>query len=131
AIVVMPIVCVAVLRRPAVQDRLLTVLRFAAVKQIGNVQTEGHAYKLLEQRFYSGEPLESMTIVEGYRYMTRAVVSFVVLPAPWQMSSLPELIFLPEQMLWYVLIVCAIAGVRSGLRRDAFTTCLLCGYIVV
>lgn len=131
AIVLLPAVCAVALRQPAVQDRVLNVLRPAAVAHLGNVHTEGHHYKLLDERFYALEPIDSMTLPEASRYVARALVSFAVTPAPWQVTSSWELAFLPEQMLWYALIVFAAFGVVPGLRRDATTTCLLCGYIAV
>jgi 4-amino-4-deoxy-L-arabinose transferase-like glycosyltransferase len=125
---------VASLWHPAVQPRFLEALRPAAEAQIGNVNTPGHSYKLLDEHFYwldRGEPIESIRFDEAGRYIGRALVSFVTTPLPWQVSSKPELAFLPVQVFWYVLVGFALMGVGPGFRKDPFTTCLLCGYIVV
>jgi hypothetical protein len=131
AVLMFPVVGAAALQLPSVQNRVLTVLRGTATTHIGNVHTAGHGYKLLDQRFYSGDPIASMTVPEASRYVVRALVSFGVTPTPWQISSASELAFLPQQMIWYVLIICAGRGLLPGLRRDPVMTCLLCGYVAI
>jgi hypothetical protein len=60
----------------------------------------------------------------------RSAVSFVLVPAPWQIASTRELAYLPEQFLWYGMILLAPFGVAAGWRRDPLTTALLTGWIV-
>ncbi|MES1255564.1 MAG: hypothetical protein ABUS56_08150 [Acidobacteriota bacterium] len=124
---VVPLVAMRLAERPPIQARLLAQVRTSANLHIGNVHTEGHGYKLLDQRFYSGDPLGSMTWPEAQRFVGRAFVAFVLVPLPWQVTSLSEVLFIPQQMIWYVLVVLAAVGVVAGCRRDVFTTCLFVG----
>ena len=121
--------------RTSIQDRVVAGLRSSASLHIGNVRTEGHGYKLLDQRFYSaslqGSAIPTMTTAEAGRFVIRAVVCFVVLPLPWQVQSLSELVFLPQQIAWYALVLLAAVGVVAGLRRDPLVTCVLTGVIAV
>ena len=108
---------------------------------LGHVRTEGNHYKLLDQRFYSAlsasqledgtllavRPVEDMTPVEALRFVSRALISFVVVPLPWQLQSRTEILFLVQQIIWYLMVFFAAIGVVAGLRRDPFVTCLLCG----
>ena len=65
--------------------------------------------------------------MEGLRFTVRALVGFVIVPLPWQAQSVTEMVFLPQQVVWYVLVVLAAIGVATGLRRDPLVTCLFCG----
>jgi hypothetical protein len=55
----------------------------------------------------------------------------VIYPAPWQVRSRSELIYLPEQMLWYLVVFAAVIGVVTGMRRDRLVTCLFAAYAIV
>jgi len=101
----------------------------------GHVFTPGHAYKLLDQRFYSSAwtPLAfpEMSSAEAARYVTRAVVHFLVEPIPWRMTSNLELAYVPELVIWYVSVLLVPFGIVAGLRRDALLTCMLGSYSMV
>lgn len=116
---------------PDIGQLAMSQLNRAAVKNLGNVRSEGHGYKLLDQRFYSTYDPPVLTPAEGLRFTARAIVAFVVVPLPWQMQSTAELMFLPQQMLWYVLLVCVPVGIVSGLRRDPVVTTMLVAHVVV
>jgi hypothetical protein len=96
---------------------------------IGNVRTEGHGYKLLDQRFYSDwvDPFATMSPMEALRFTARALVSVAIVPLPWQIQSWSEIVFLPQQVVWYALVVLAPVGLVAGLRRDLLLTCILAG----
>lgn len=117
----------SVLERPSVRSRMMPWLVDSSNIHIGNVRTEGHSYKLLDQRFYSGDPLNSMTWPEAKRYVVRALISFVTVPLPQDVVSRPELLLVPQQVFWYGLLVFAVPGVFEGCRRDTFLTWLLLG----
>jgi hypothetical protein len=115
----------------AIQHRIMTNLKTSAVLHIGNVRTDGHGYKLLDQRFYSdwsGEAIATMTGTEALRFAIRALVSVIIVPLPWQIQSWSEIVFLPQQLLWYALVILALVGLVAGLRRDLLVTCMLAGF---
>ncbi len=97
--------------------------------------TVGHDYKLLDAGFYlipqtpSSSTL-TLTGPEATRFAARAFVSFLAVPAPWQLQSWRELAYLPEQLLWYTLVVLLPIGVAAGWRRDRLVTCMLVGFAV-
>jgi hypothetical protein len=128
-----------------VQARIMSQLQRFAVMHVGHVRTEGNFYKLLDQRFYSSQAdtgfdqagrrnivnsIETMTPVEALRFSGRALGYFVVAPLPWQVQSRAEMVFLAQQVVWYLMVVLAAIGVVAGLRRDPLVTCLLCGVTV-
>jgi hypothetical protein len=125
----LPVVGYVALHRPSVQTRVIANLQTSASLHIGNVHTTGHGYKLLDQRFYSGDPLLSMTWPEAERFGLRALYAFIVVPLPWQLSSRDELMFLPQQMVWYLLVPLALWGVVEGCRRDVLVTWMFVGLI--
>jgi hypothetical protein len=126
-VIAIPLVIVRLAESPAVQARVMSQLATSARLHIGNVRTLGHSYRLLDQRVYSETAVESMTPAESARFVVRALLSFVVVPMPWQTESASEMIFLPQQVVWYLMVVFALVGLAAGLRRDALVTCLLAG----
>lgn len=117
------------LAQPAIQSRVLDGVASAARAHAGHVFTVGHAYKLLDDGFYvhPQEP-SALTGPQAARFVWRAAISFISTPLPWEMRSLSEQAFLPEHLLWYVMLVLLAPGVRAGWARDPFITSLLLGY---
>lgn len=58
----------------------------------------------------------------------RAAVSFITVPLPWQLASTRELSYLPEQLIWYLMIALLPVGLVAGWRRDPVATALLAGF---
>ena len=46
------------------------------------------------------------------------------------MASLGEFAFLPEHMLWYLLLALLPFGLVAGWRRDALVTAILIGFVL-
>jgi len=118
---------------PAVQGRVIRALESTAKTHTGHVFTVGHAYKLLDAGYYFNPQTpaaSTLTLDRGQsaRYVLRAAVSFAVVPTPWQLASVRELAFLPEQMLWYVMLALLPIGAVAGWRRDPLVTCLFLGF---
>lgn len=121
------------LTQPSIRTRAAAGVESLARIHGGHVFTVGHPYKLLEDGFYKnpaapgGWPLD-LTPPQAGRFVIRAAGSFLVTPWPWQMTSLGELALLPEQLVWYLLLIGLPAGLVAGWRRDATTTALFIGY---
>ena len=123
----------ALMSQPSAQQRVTSALEAAAKTHTGHVFTVGHAYKLLDEGFYINPITPSastmtLTAAEAARYVMRAAASFVTVPWPWQLASTRELVYLPEQTLWYVIVVLLPIGLVAGWRRDPVVTSLLAGY---
>lgn len=132
AIVLVPIGVHRLWLRPDVEAQVMTQLRNSATIHLGNVRTVGNFYRVLDQRFYSDEwrQVGTMQPVEGLRFVVRAVASFVAVPLPWQIISRVEVLFLGQQVLWYLLVAFAVVGLVRGLRTDPLVTCLLASLTV-
>jgi len=119
--------------QPAAQQRVTSALETAAKTHAGHVFTVGHAYKLLDDGFYLNPttPAAStltLTAAQAARYVLRAAASFITVPLPWQLASTRELSYLPEQLVWYLMIALLPVGLVAGWRRDAIVTSLLAGF---
>jgi len=126
AAISVPLVLAIALARPAVQARAWSVVHEAANKHWGHVHTRGWTYKILDERLYEDRSLiPTMTPEEAGRFVVRAVYSFVTVPLPWQIESRGALAFLPEQIIWYLLIAMVPIGAIGGLRRDPSLVSLL------
>jgi len=125
----------AVLLSARVEPRVVGALTSAAKVHTGHVFTVGHSYKLLDDGFYlnPATPAASkltLTRDEAARFVVRAAASFFLVPLPWQLQSMRELAFMPEQLVWYALIVLIPVGIAAGCRRDRLVACMLVGYVV-
>ena len=153
-VVVATLVCLgaglfAVSRSPDLQTRvtdpITTILRTTAQTHLGHTFTAGHGYKLLDDSFYrryytSGgnihlmrypDLVEMLTPGELTRYVVRSAVAFLVVPLPWETVSWSEIVLVPQQVVWYLMVPLALVGVVAGLRRDGLVTLLLVSCIVV
>ena len=121
--------------QPAVHERAIDAITSAAKTHAGHVFTHGHAYKLLDEGFYMhpGTPAAwplTLTDDQAARFLVRAARSFLFLPWPWEMVSASELAFLPEHLVWLLIVVFTPIGIVAGWRRDRFVTALLIGFVV-
>jgi hypothetical protein len=100
----------------------------------GHVLTAGHSYKLLDEIFYLEFPgpvyAPEMNAFERGRYIVRAIVNYVAQPVPWGILSASELLFMPEQVVWYLLVVLFVVGLWFAFKRDGLLTCILAGYAI-
>lgn len=121
--------------QPSIRARAIDGITSVAKTHAGHVFTTGHAYKLLDEAFYMhpGTPAAwPLTLTEGQaaRFLVRATRSFLVTPWPWEITSRSELVFLPEHMVWLLIVGFAPIGVVAGWRRDALVTSLLIGFVL-
>jgi hypothetical protein len=110
--------------------RLISGLESAAKLHSGHVFTVGHSYKLLDDGFYVNPQATAASTLtlsppQAARFVLRGVSSFILEPLPWRMASRRELMFLPELMLWYGIVVLVPFGVWAGWRDSPLVTSLL------
>jgi hypothetical protein len=121
--------------QPALRQRAVDTVLVAAKMHAGHVFTVGHAYKLMDEGFYITPEMGpvwdvTMTEAQAARFLIRAAASFVATPLPWEMASRSELAFLPEHLVWYLLLFFLPAGILAGWKRDPLFTAVLIGYVV-
>jgi hypothetical protein len=132
ALVVMLIATGAAFRTPRVQAAAMQAVRMAAGKHMGHAFTRGHSYELLDPTYYGGRrSLRDMTGRDAVQFIGRGIASMVIYPAPWQARSRSELVYMPEQIVWYLVVFTAVIGIVAGLSRDRLVTCLFAGYAVI
>jgi len=132
-VIAVPILLGAVLRMPEIQLRSYAAVQRAARQHWGAVVvSSGYRYHLLDDRFYPDiNQASSLEFKETMRFLVRGVVAFLTVPRPWDSRSPVATAYIPEQVVWYVLLVLAAVGAVSGLRRDAAMTGLLLAHAVV
>jgi hypothetical protein len=125
AVVVVPIVLAIALARPTVQMRVMSGIALGAFQHWGHIATPGYTYKLIDPKYYKDRlSVRAMSPPEAARYVINAFAAFITVPVPWRIESRAMLAFLPEQMIWYVLIALSPIGIAAGLRRDVWFTAL-------
>jgi hypothetical protein len=135
SVFVIVLAAAAALLQPRVQARAIDAVEGVARLHGGHVFTAGHAYKLLDEGFYKNPstpaswPLD-LTGAQAARFVVRAGISFLMTPWPWEMRSRSELAFLPELLLWYLMLVGIPAGIIAGWARDRWTVSVLIGFAI-
>jgi hypothetical protein len=126
-LIAIPILVGAIVRIPAVQLRLYVAVQRAARQHWGAVVvSSGYRYRLLDDRFYRDiNEASSLEFEETMRFLARGVATFLTVPRPWDSRSPAAAAYIPEQVAWYVLVILAVVGTASGLRRDPAMTGLL------
>lgn len=129
ALATAPVMAVALLAVPPVHDRVLGVVRMTAVYHGGHIMSEGYSYKILDSRYYHDRNLvAAMPAREAAQFVVRSVISYVTEPVPWRAESAGLSAYLPEQMLWYVLLALVPFGLVAGFRLDPLLTGLLASH---
>lgn len=120
---------------PGLHQRAIEAVAAAAKTHAGHVFTTGHAYKLLDEGFYvhpstaAGWQLD-LTDDQAARFVVRAVRTFLFIPWPWEMITASEIAFLPEHLVWLLVVILTPIGVVAGWRRDRLITALLIGFVL-
>lgn len=126
--VALPIVTGAALNTPLRQIRAYEYVKIAAKQHWGHVQTPGWTYKLLDEHYYNeSSSIDGLEFVDAARFVVRAIERYVTAPWPWEMQSTAALVYLPEQIVWYLIVALLPIGIVSSLRRDALLAGLLIG----
>ena len=127
AAVALPIAAVIVLAQQPVQARLLTVARDSVRYHVGHVMTPGVAYKIVDNRYYQQwDMIKSIGRREALQYTVRAAIAYVVEPLPRNWQSPLLWAFLPEHLVWLLLVACVPLGIAAAFGRDR----LLCAVLV-
>lgn len=124
------------LTQPAVQQRLMASLRDSAMYHQGHAWTwtTGVHYKLLEPRFYRERIagiMDDMTAAEAGRYVARALVAAVVVPLPQHAGTRLIQAYMPEHVLWLVMVALLPLGIYAGIRRHPAATLIMASYVAV
>lgn len=131
-IVATPIVIGAVLSRPEAQLQAYRAVQRGADQHRGHINTPGYVYKTLDDRFYiSGRTIQDMRFFEQGRFVLRSLVSYVVVPLPWKAESRASLAYIPEQIVWYLMVALLPFGFVCSLRRDPLIASVLLVFAVV
>jgi hypothetical protein len=121
-----PAAVVAVVAGTGIEQRLLSILRDAALYHVGHVFTPGYSYTTLDSWYYINPPdIHVMPIGDAASFAARAVTAYVLEPVPWTIESRAALAYLPEYAFWLLTMALVPAGFVVGLRRDPLFTCLL------
>jgi hypothetical protein len=119
-----------VVTRGAFKDRVVVGVRQVAMVHWGHVNTPGYVYTIFDGGFYLRKAsIPEMTFRQGVEYMLGSFVAYVTVPLPWQMHSLAALSYLPEQLMWYLMVLLMPLGLIAAMRRDALVTSILASYM--
>jgi hypothetical protein len=131
-LVVCPIVVGSVLSRPNVQYAAYTGVQNAARQHWGHVATPGYVYHALDDRFYPDKSeISDMRFSEAARFVVRSLWHYVTVPLPWEIQSMSELAYVPEEIVWYLVFALLPFGVVFAFRRDAIVAGLLFSHAAV
>ena len=126
ATVALPIALILALNQPAVEARVLKVVRDSVRFHAGHVLSAGVAYKIVDGRYYARwEQIPRIGRREAAAYVVRSTVSYVIEPSPANWQSPMLWAYLPEHLLWLLLVALVPVGIVVGLKRDPLVTLLM------
>jgi hypothetical protein len=73
----------------------------------------------------------NLTFNQAARFVVNAAVAFVIVPAPWQSATRADLVYLPQQLLWYTALLLLPIGLVACWRRNPLLTALLASHLAV
>ena len=132
-VVAVPIASGAWLSRPQNQVAAYLTLQKAARQHWGHVETMGWVYPLLDPRFYNDiSTISDMQFRDSARYVVRAFERYVTVPWPWEVQSKVALLEIPEQVVWYVLVLLLSWMLGAAIDTAFSTPCnrLIRGYLL-
>ena len=98
----------------------------------GVVNTGGVIYKLLEDRHYLKVPgFYPLSGIDYLKYYLKGLLYFIFEPFLTNISSKNILIFLPQQILWYLLLILSIFGALYCIRYFRKESIVLFVYLFV
>jgi len=133
AAVVLPVVLLVAMREPPIHQRVAAAVLDAAKRHRGHTFSTGAYYRILDETFYQVRDFNEPIYIhqdEAIRFLGRAPLALLAEPLPWALDSPKWALVVPQQVIWYALLLLAIVGVAAGGRRDPLTTCLFAGVIV-
>jgi hypothetical protein len=132
-VIAAPLLLGALFSRPGVQLKAYAAIQSAARQHWGAVVvSQGHGYRLLDDRFYAElNEASSMKFGETFRFLARGIASYLTVPRPWDAQSRAEVAYIPEQVIWYILAALAAIGAVCGFRRDPAVTGLLIAHALL
>jgi hypothetical protein len=132
-LVAVPALLGAVFSHPGVQLKAYAAIQSAARQHWGAVVvSRGHGYQLLDARFYPDvNAVSGLDFMETMRFLVRGIVAYVTVPLPWQAQSRASVAYLPEQVIWYLLVALVPVGALFAFRRNATVAGLLLGHALV
>lgn len=121
-----PVLAAALIATPFVNERLLSIARTTAVYHGGHSVSPGYSYKILDPRYYhDGRLLFRMEPAEASAFVVNSLIAYVTEPVAWRIESRTMLLYLPEQMLWLMILALVPFGAVAGMRRDPIVTSLI------
>jgi len=65
---------------------------------------------------------------EAGAFVVKAMANYFVQPLPWNMPSTSLRAYLPEQVIWYAMILLVPLGLAAGFRMNATLTSMLAAH---
>ena len=125
------IVALAFGASPRTNARVGNALQAAVGRHLGNASEPGHSYALLDPDSYAfGGDVPRGPRALG-RFFARSTVRFLTVPEPWILKPGLELLLIPQQIMWYVILALAGAGVVTAFRRDPLLASVCAAFVVV
>jgi hypothetical protein len=129
--IVLPLAASAALSRPAAYAWRLQGRCRPRRDTLGACRHAGIRATLLDEGLVTPKDIDDLKFGESMRFLERAVERYLTVPWPWEAQSASALVYTPEQIVWYALVVLAPFGLVLAMRRDALVASLLVGHAIV
>lgn len=98
---------------------------------IGHVHSKGLSYTLLPERYYEwGVDLSSLNLLSLLTFIFKSVLYFLLVPFPWYIQSVSQLIIYPQILVWYIFLPFSFLGIllcsKHKIRLSSILILYLC-----
>ena len=109
-----------------VQARVMSLVQQSVKYHAGHVITPGVTYQLVEPRIYGNWALISTIDGRGAaQFVIKAVAAYFVEPLPNHVQTRLLWAYVPEHVIWLVMMLLVPVGVIAGVKRDRGLTAIL------
>jgi len=126
ATIVVPIAVIVAMMQAPVQARVMNLVQQSVKYHAGHVITPGVTYQLVEPRIYGNWALISTIDGRGAaQFVIKAVAAYFVEPLPNHVQTRLLWAYVPEHVIWLVMMLLVPVGVIAGVKRDRGLTAIL------
>jgi hypothetical protein len=126
AAIAIPVVVIVAMVQAPVQARVMSLVHESVRYHAGHVVTPGVTYQLVEPRIYGNWALIPEIDGRGAaQFVIKAVVAYFVEPLPDHVQTRLLWAYVPEHLIWLVLVLLAPIGAVAAIKRDPGLTAVL------
>jgi len=126
ATIAVPMIVIVTMLQAPVQARVMGLVQQSVKYHAGHIVTPGVTYQLVEPRIYDNWALIAGIDGRGAaQYVIKAVIAYFVEPLPNHLQTRLLWAYVPEHIVWLLLMLLMPVGAIAAMKRDSGLTAVL------